>query len=1197
MIRVMKKIICVFMAVALLLIAEMPINTLTENFVQADISNKLAGVEFNMPNENEGSSNTLGDYEYNGNYYSVIRGKGMSWNQAKNYCEGLNGHLAVITTKAEELFIESVLGTNRSAYFIGGEKADNGSWRWITGEEWEYTNWRSDQPDNRDGSQIKLRMVYSPSYGWNYGWDDIGVNGDYSIVQDFICEWEGGRHQIGNFDPSTDSWSFDNSWRSFAEYEDNWTGGEKNKYRMSPLRYIEVFGIDFYRVATSSNAAYNSMMPFAVQPSEDDDGFKGLCFGMSLTAQLLNKGILSWNNYKEGDFPNVNDYYHEIRHRNSYLETLTGNGEIYTTAGRYSKVSNLIEDYQIWQDSTDAEGYVFDVREGFILPVEKTTRNQTEWEVYNYDSNGLYIKNVLDYIRNSREPLLLSLSFKGNQGTATAHAVLAYAWEAEDWSDSTQNGWYKVYIYDPNSPTPNNAMQSAGQTIHPTYLSSGEELYIELNPFQNKWRYKRGGSNSDSQSSCIGCDASGDVPKRDYPPEGSRTFGFSQPDLLKIRSLSNVPAAFDGRANITTTFGTNLHLPANSNVKVVDADGNIVASVYDGYCFSNDDSVTFCECENLGGGVLSLPDGSYSLLYESGDDITVIGTDNIINLRFSEPAEAKIDTSTNSVEISSENENNVSMQLTNLRGQGDYTSTQVEGKMAEGDVANISLDVENKLEAEMKSAGAATNLDVYTTNAASEKQEYIETLTAEEEKIEVELPAGETPDYAAAIDGISCVSLAEAVEVADPGCTITLLRDVTLSECIDIDKDLVIDLGGYTITTQASCANGSAFNIISGTVEIKNGKIDGTEVEEGEEVAVADGICLVTVQDGAVLNLTDADLEMVVNSRNGCCVYPFAGGTINISAGTFENLTEEDYQYKENFRGMTVNQANVEEQLVHITGGTFKGNDPALGDSHGNPLLDEGYLSFANEDGSFTVKAAYTVTFDANGGSEVAEQRVEKGQLVEKPEPPTKDGLLFDAWYLDEECSIPYDFSDPVMSNFVLYANWVENVVYCTVSLTLKDGIDINIYVKNIPEDIEKYTVAYTFGGKTTTKALADGTATGEGVRKFTVASCAASQMTKEVELNVFRNDVPVTSVVQSVRKYCVAVLDGNYQDLLKEICQSALDYGKYAQMYFDGVSAGDEDLADHGHERDVPKNLRSTCPAARFRKRPGLSRFAARCP
>ncbi|MBQ9020411.1 MAG: hypothetical protein IJ113_00135, partial [Eggerthellaceae bacterium] len=186
------------------------------------------------------------------------------------------------------------------------------------------------------------------------------------------------------------------------------------------------------------------------------------------------------------------------------------------------------------------------------------------------------------------------------------------------------------------------------------------------------------------------------------------------------------------------------------------------------------------------------------------------------------------------------------------------------------------------------------------------------------------------------------VDLQEAVNEAEAGETVIVVADISLAQRVDVGKNLVIDLGGKTIKPQSTAANGSAFNIQSGTVEIRGGTLDGTEVVEVETattenaVAIKDGICLVTVRDGATLNLNDDNLTMVVDSRNGSCVYPFAGGYVNIAGGTYKNLTTEDYQYNADFHGMTINQANVADQLVNITGGTFYGQDPRDGDDSGS---------------------------------------------------------------------------------------------------------------------------------------------------------------------------------------------------------------------------------------------------------------------
>ena len=64
------------------------------------------------------------------------------------------------------------------------------------------------------------------------------------------------------------------------------------------------------------------------------------------------------------------------------------------------------------------------------------------------------------------------------------------------------------------------------------------------------------------------------------------------------------------------------------------------------------------------------------------------------------------------------------------------------------------------------------------------------------------------------------------------------------------------------------------------------------------------------------------------------------------------------------------------------------------------------------------VPVTYTVTFEANGGSEVAKQDVAYGTNVTRPNNPTKLGYVFDDWYKDEELTIKYDFDAVVTQIF-----------------------------------------------------------------------------------------------------------------------------------------------------------------------------------
>ena len=68
----------------------------------------------------------------------------------------------------------------------------------------------------------------------------------------------------------------------------------------------------------------------------------------------------------------------------------------------------------------------------------------------------------------------------------------------------------------------------------------------------------------------------------------------------------------------------------------------------------------------------------------------------------------------------------------------------------------------------------------------------------------------------------------------------------------------------------------------------------------------------------------------------------------------------------------------------------------------------------------------YTVKFDTNGGTTVANKTVTRNAKLAEPTAPTKDGYTFDGWYTDKELTTAYDFDTKVTKSFTLYAKWVE---------------------------------------------------------------------------------------------------------------------------------------------------------------------------
>ncbi|GHT17803.1 hypothetical protein FACS189429_2730 [Bacteroidia bacterium] len=69
----------------------------------------------------------------------------------------------------------------------------------------------------------------------------------------------------------------------------------------------------------------------------------------------------------------------------------------------------------------------------------------------------------------------------------------------------------------------------------------------------------------------------------------------------------------------------------------------------------------------------------------------------------------------------------------------------------------------------------------------------------------------------------------------------------------------------------------------------------------------------------------------------------------------------------------------------------------------------------------------YTVKFDSQGGSVVADIKVMEGEKIAKPADPSKEGFIFGGWYKEANCQTKWIFGqDLVSSNITLYAGWTE---------------------------------------------------------------------------------------------------------------------------------------------------------------------------
>ena len=67
----------------------------------------------------------------------------------------------------------------------------------------------------------------------------------------------------------------------------------------------------------------------------------------------------------------------------------------------------------------------------------------------------------------------------------------------------------------------------------------------------------------------------------------------------------------------------------------------------------------------------------------------------------------------------------------------------------------------------------------------------------------------------------------------------------------------------------------------------------------------------------------------------------------------------------------------------------------------------------------------FTITFDSRGGTDVPAQNQMYGELLDVPEPPTREGYAFTGWYIDHSCDILWNVEERIIeTDMTLYAGW-----------------------------------------------------------------------------------------------------------------------------------------------------------------------------
>ena len=130
---------------------------------------------------------------FNGHSFALLHSDNkLEWHDAQSSCVALGGHLATIPNADKNFFLSSIMQYSSSSLtdfdriWVGGnDENQEGSWQWVTGENFSYFNWYPGEPNDNSHSQNYLAMFK------NGLWDDtFSPSDDAFPVYAYLCEWD-----------------------------------------------------------------------------------------------------------------------------------------------------------------------------------------------------------------------------------------------------------------------------------------------------------------------------------------------------------------------------------------------------------------------------------------------------------------------------------------------------------------------------------------------------------------------------------------------------------------------------------------------------------------------------------------------------------------------------------------------------------------------------------------------------------------------------------------------------------------------------------------------------------------------------------------------------------------------------------------------------------------------------------------------
>lgn len=289
--------------------------------------------------------------------------------------------------------------------------------------------------------------------------------------------------------------------------------------------------------------------------------------------------------------------------------------------------------------------------------------------------------------------------------------------------------------------------------------------------------------------------------------------------------------------------------------------------------------------------------------------------------------------------------------------------------------------------------------------------------------------------------------------LASDAAVIRLTGDIEITAFMAVSRPVTIDLNGHLLKTTSGVSNlihvieNGGLTLIDSNPNAVH-KFDksnalwklAAEDAAGENIVVIKGGAItggsyytgggIYVRKGGTLLMRGGNI-VGCTAREGGGVHVEAGGRFEMSAGTITGCTAGQEE------GKTANGVFI------AAGGRFT-------QSPGAQITGE-------------VIGAYTVTFQSEGGSEVASQ-IRANTPADRPADPTKEGYTFIGWYKGES---EWDFETPVTPDLTLTAKWQLNQY--TITFDTAGGSEVpsitQDYGTAITPPAAPTRTGYTFAG------------------------------------------------------------------------------------------------------------------------------------